>query len=169
MKLSQLDRFNIEPAGKICCHCAFCYKYFRTGDHYCSLRDAISEILDIAPASRIVSIFNTICDMFTSREEFARMVEVEEHEKFKILNALGKFNGIPDEILKMRDNFFVDKNDATSKQINYMRHLAISNQAIPPLKLGSSHECDIDPVSDKSMLRSWISLEVSRHLKSAMI
>ena len=168
MKLSQLDRFHLEPAGKFCCHCAFCDKHFRTDDHYCCLRDAISKILNESPASWISCIFNTTCDMFTSREEFARMVEVEEYEKFKILNTLGKFNDIPDEIIKMRDNFFADKHDATSKQIQYMRYLATNNQVIPPLKLGS-HECDIDPVSDKTMLRSWISLEVSRHLKSAMI
>ena len=107
--------------------------------------------------------------MFTSREEFARMVEVEELEEFEMLKTLGKFSSIPEEIVKMRINFFSDKHDATSKQIQYMRYLATSNRAIPPLKLGSSHECDIDPVSDKSILRSWISLEVSRNLKSAMI
>lgn len=168
MKLSQLDRFNLEPAGKICCNCAFCDKYFRTGDHYCGLRDVISKILNKSPASRISCIFNTTCDLFTSKEEFARMVEVEEYEKFKILNALGKFNSIPEEILKMRENFFVDKHDATSKQINYMQHLATSNQSIPPLKL-VSHECDIDPVSDKTMLRLWISDEVSKQVKSSMM
>ena len=168
MKLSQLDRFHLEPAGKLCCHCAFCDKHFRDDEYYCCLKDAISKILNESPASWISCIFNTTCDMFTSREEFAKMVEVEEHEKFKILNTLGKFNGIPDEILKMRDNFFVDKHDATSKQINYMQYLATINRAVPPLKLGS-RECDIDPVSDKSMLRSWISDEVSKQMKSSMM
>ena len=96
-------------------------------------------------------------------------VEVEELEEFEMLKTLGKFSSIPEEIVKMRSNFFSDKYDATSKQIQYMRYLATSNRVIPPLKLGSSHECDIDPVSDKSMLRSWISLEVSRNLKSAMM
>ena len=169
MKLSQLDRFNLEPAVKICCNCAFCDKYFRTGDHYCSLRDAISKILNIAPASRISSIFNTTCDMFTSRDDLAKMLEVEKLEEFEMLKTLGKFSSIPEEIVKMRSNFFSDKHDATSKQIQYMRYLATSNLVVPPLKLGSSHECDIDHISDKSMMRSWISLEVSRRLKSAMI
>ena len=107
--------------------------------------------------------------MFTSRDDLAKMLEVEELEEFEMLKTLGKFSSIPEEIVKMRSNFFADKHDATSKQIQYMRYLATNNRVVPPLKLGSSHACDIDPVSDKSMLRSWISLEVSRQVKSAMI
>jgi hypothetical protein len=106
--------------------------------------------------------------MFTSRDDLAKMLEVEELEEFEMLKTLGKFNSIPKDIIKMRSNFFSDKHDATSKQIQYMKYLATSNQVIPPLKLGS-HELDIDPVSDKSILRSWISFETSRRLKSAMI
>lgn len=140
-----------------------------TDGYYCSLKDSIMKILCGNPSSLIDCIFNTTCDMFTSRDDLAKMLEVEELEEFEMLKTLGKFNSIPEEIIKMRSNFFADKHDATSKQIQYMRYLATSNRVVPPLKLGSSHECDIDPVSDKSMLRTWISLEVSRQLKSAMI
>lgn len=140
-----------------------------TDGHYCGLKDSIMKILCGSPSSLIDCIFTTTCDMFTSRDDLAKMLEVEELEEFEMLKTLGKFNSIPEEIVKMRSNFFSDKHDATSKQIQYMRYLATSNRVVPPLKLGSSHECDIDPVSDRSMLRSWISLEVSRHLKSAMI
>ena len=139
-----------------------------TDGYYCSLKDSIMKILCGNPSSLIDCIFNTTCDMFTSRDDLAKMLEVEELEEFEMLKTLGKFNSIPEEIIKMRSNFFADKHDATSKQIQYMRYLATSNRVVPPLKLGS-HECDIDPVSDKSMLRTWISLEVSRQLKSAMI
>ena len=140
-----------------------------TDGHYCGLKDSIMKILCGSPPSLIDCIFTTTCDMFTSRDDLAKMLEVEELEEFEMLKTLGKFNSIPEEIIKMRSNFFSDKHDATSKQIQYMRYLATNNRVVPPLKLGSSHECDIDPVSDKSMLRSWISLEVSRQLKSAMI
>lgn len=140
-----------------------------TDDHYCSLKDSIMKILCESPSSLIDCIFTTTCGMFTSRDDLAKMLEVEELEEFEMLKTLGKFSSIPEEIVKMRSNFFSDKHDAASKQIQYMRHLATSNRVVPPLKLGSSHECNIDPVSDKSMLRSWICLEASRRLKSAMI
>lgn len=168
MRLSQLDRFELKPVGKLCYYCAFCKKQFMTDYHYCSLKDSIMKILCGDPPSLIDCIFNTTCDMFTSRDDLAKMLEVEEFEEFEMLKTLGKFNSIPEEIIKMRSNFFTDKHDATSKQIQYMRYLATSNRVVPPLKLGSN-ECDIDSVSDKSMLRTWISLEVSRQLKSAMI
>ena len=137
-------------------------------DHYCRLEDSIMKILCGSSSSLIDCIFNTTCDMFTPKDDLAKMLEVEELEEFEMLKTLGKFNSIPEEIIKMRINFFSDKHDATSKQIKYMRYLATSNRVVPPLKLGS-HEYDIDLVSDKSMLRSWISLEVSKQLKSAMI
>lgn len=137
-------------------------------DHYCILKDSIMKILCGSPTSLIDCIFTTTCGMFTSRDDLAKMLEVEELEEFEMLKTLGKFSSIPEEIVKMRSNFFSDKHDATSKQIQYMRYLATSNRVVPPLKLGS-HEYDIDPVSDKSMLRSWISDEVSKQVKSAMI
>ena len=169
MQLSQLNRFEMKPIGKLCCCCAFCEKRFMTNDHYCSLTDSIMKIIGRSPSSLIDCIFTTTCDMFTSRDDLAKMLEVEELEEFEMLKTLGKFSSIPEEIVKMRSNFFSDKHDATSKQIQYMRYLATSNRVVPPLKLGSSHECDIDSVSDKSMLRSWISFEVSKQMKSAMI
>jgi len=169
MQLSQLDRFELQPVGKLCCNCAFCDKRFMANEHYCRLKDSVMKILCESPYySTIDCIYNTTCGMFTSRDDLAKMLEVEELEEFEMLKTLGKFNSVPEEIVKMRSNFFSDKHDATSKQIQYMRHLAASNQAVPPLKLGR-HERDIDLVIDKSMLRSWISLEVSRQVKSTMI
>ncbi len=136
-------------------------------DHYCSLKDSIMKILCGSPSSMIDCIFTTTCDMFTSRDDLAKMLKVEELEEFEMLKTLGKFSSIPEEIVKMRSNFFSDKHDATSKQIQYMRYLATSNKNVPPLKIGSNARIML--VDDKAILRSWISDEISKKLKSAMM
>ena len=108
--------------------------------------------------------------MFSPKEDLRRMLEVEEHEEFEILKTLGKFNSIPGEIVNMRENFFIDKDDASAKQVDYARHLVTVSKDIPPLKIFSSYAMFVvEPVNDKAALRLWIGNEVSKQMRDAMI
>lgn len=169
MQRTCLDRFTIEPLGKLCCNCGFCRKSFMSDDYYCRLQRFISEILCEYDYSDISCIYTTACSMFSPRKDLERMLEVEEHEEFEILNTLGKFSSIPREIVKMRENFFDDKGDASAKQVSYSSHLATVNKVIPPLKISSPIMPVVEPVNDKAALRLWIGNEVSKHMRDAMM
>ncbi len=169
MQKKCLDRFTVKPLGKVCCNCGFCRKSFMSDDYYCRLQRLISEILLEYDYSDISCIYTTACGMFSSREDLERMLEVEDHEEFEILKTLGKFNSIPEEIVKMRENFFIEKGDASAKQVSYVSYLATANKDIPPLKISSSAMPVVEPVNDKDALRLWIGSEVSKQMRDAMM
>lgn len=169
MQRSCLARFTIKPLGKLCCNCGFCKKRFMTDDYYCRLQSFISAMLCEVDFSDISCIYTTACSMFSPREDLERMLEVEDYEEFEILRTLGKFNSIPGEIVKMRENFFIDKDDASAKQVDYVRYLTNANKDIPPLKISSSAMPVVELVNDKAALRLWIGSEVSKQMRDAMM
>lgn len=170
MQLSQLDRVELKPVGKMCCNCAFCGKRFMVDDYYCLLADRIYKILVRYPPSCISCIYNTTCGMFSPKEEFAKMFEVEELEEFEMLKTFGKFSGIPDEVLKIRANWFLDQNDATDKQVDYVEYLVEANNRIPPLKIGGNiNLVTVNQIHDKKILREWIGSQVESRIKANMI
>ena len=138
-------------------------------EYYCRLQRSILEILRDHDISYISCIYTTTCSMFSPREDLERMLEVEDHEEFEILKTLGKFNSIPREIVKMRENFFDDKDDASTKQLSYVSHLTTVSKDIPPLKISSSIMPVVEVVNDKAALRLWIGSEVSKQMRDAMM
>jgi len=152
---------HVEPQGDICYNCDFCRKEFRGENYYCALKKGLSHLVDLDERLtyefEVGCIFTTSCQYFTRTSAMEALMNEESLEKFEIMKSLGKFDGVPDLILVMRRNWFVDKHDATQKQLEYSRYLAEKNGLVLPAKIdGSGYCCQITRCEDQGILRSWI-------------
>lgn len=156
---------TILPKGRICCNCTFCKNLYRAGIYICSLRRAASSF-GRSPnrENEIGCIYTTSCQYFidVKRNSLKDLLTTTELEEVEVFKSLGKFQDIPEDIIEMRRNFFLDQNDATEKQRKYSRELAITEDLCLPMKISLdkkvlNHCVEFEIVNDKRILRQWIS------------
>ena len=98
------------------------------------------------------------------------MMNIKQYEEFEMLRTLGKFAGLPDDVIIMRANWFLDQQDASVKQCNYASYLAELNNVTIPLKIeGHGYFITIKAVNDKKILRNWILSKIKDRVKTSML
>lgn len=168
MHISDLDQIEVKPIGNLCCNCAFCRREFRGEGHYCMLRAAVKN--DERFLSYIPCIWTTSCKCFSSQEPFMKMMNIKHYEEFEMLRTLGTFASLPDDVVIMRANWFLDQEDASDKQCNYAIYLAELNNITIPLKIeGHGYFMTINAVNDKKILRNWILSKIKDRVKTSML
>lgn len=158
-----IETYELEPQGPVCCNCAFCRRRFVEENghgYYCELHRRLVALsgFEYSYQFGILCIYTTSCKHFTSQTALEELDAEDSLEKIEIMQSLGKFEKIPPIIVEMRKNWFLDRGDATQNQFEYSAYLSRKHKRFVPAKIdGHEYGCiRITRCADKQILRSWI-------------